>query len=65
MVLMSVRPVSTAGVAAVSLWENAGELESATSMHAAAIDDPRKRIGLLYEPVDALVRSFAQRASGS
>ena len=40
-------------VAAVSLWDNAGELKSATSMQVAAIDDPCKRIGLLYEPVDA------------
>jgi len=53
MFLISVRPVSTAGVAAVSLWDNAGELKSATSIQAAAIDDPCKRIWLLYEPVDA------------
>ena len=40
MVLISVRPVSLGLVAAVSLWDNAGEVESATSTHAVAIDDP-------------------------
>jgi hypothetical protein len=62
MFLISVRPVSVGGVAAVSLWDNAGELKSATSIQAVAIDDPRKRIGLLYRPVD--VRACVVRAAG-
>jgi hypothetical protein len=62
MFLISDLAVST-GAAAVSLCAKAGKLLTANSMHAAATDDPYKRIGLLYHPVDA--RTVYARIAGA